>query len=323
MKILVTGGTGFVGSHLITELLKDDRNQVYALVRDKAKLKGCAFQGRVGAIHGDLFRSEPFPADIELVFHLAALTKIVSPQEFIRINHEGTRSLLEKLKPLKNLRKAVLLSSLAAAGPCGETGALREEMKAEPVSLYGKSKLVQEEIFAEQCPSPFVIIRAPIVFGPGDMDMLDAFRMVRKGIIPMLGRKERRYSVIYVKDLVRGMIAAAASTCQNEIFYIANAEPVTWAGLLEEAAGMMGKKKTWKIVIPEILGRGLAELSEIRIRALKRKAIFNRDKFKEMKFPGWVCSAAKIDNMLHFQAQTPFPDALRETIHWYRERKLL
>jgi nucleoside-diphosphate-sugar epimerase len=230
---------------------------------------------------------------------------------------------MEKLKPLKNLRKAVLLSSLAAAGPSREAGALREEMPAVPVSLYGKSKLVQEKIFVEQCPAPFVIIRAPIVFGPGDMDMLDAFRMAGKGIIPLLGRKERRYSVIYVKDLVRGMIAAAASACQNEIFYITNVEPVSWLDLLEEAAGVLGKKKTRKIVIPEILGRGLAELSEIRIRAFKRKAIFNRDKFKEMKFPAWVCSAAKIDNMLHFQAQTPFPDALRETIRWYRERKLL
>jgi dTDP-D-glucose 4,6-dehydratase len=86
---------------------------------------------------------------------------------------------------------------------------------------------------------------------------------------------------------------------------------------------MLGEKKTRKIVIPEILGRGLAELSEIRIRAFKRKAIFNRDKFKEMKFSAWVCSAAKIDSMLHFQAQTPFLDALQETIRWYQERNLL
>lgn len=312
-----------MGSHLIRELLKDDRNQVYALIRDSAKLKSCDFSDRISVIHGDLFRSEPFPADIELVFHLAALTKIISPQEFIRINHEGTRSLLERLKPLKNLHKAVLLSSLAAAGPNREQGILREEMPADPISLYGKSKLAQEKLFVEQCPAPHIIIRAPIVFGPGDMDMLDAFRMVRRGIVPLLGRKERRYSVIYVKDLVHGMIAAAASHCQNEIFYIANAEPVEWQDLLKEAARMLGRKKTRKIVIPEILGRSLAELSEIRIRAFKRKAIFNRDKFKEMKFPAWVCSAAKIDSLVHFQPQTPFLEALQETIRWYQEQKLL
>jgi nucleoside-diphosphate-sugar epimerase len=323
MKILVTGGTGFIGSHLIRELLKDNRNQVCALIRDSAKLKSCDFKDRITAIHGDLFQSEPFPADIELVFHLAALTKIISPQEFIHINHEGTLSLLEKLKQLKNLQKVVLLSSLAAAGPNREQAILREEMPADPISLYGKSKLAQEKLFSEHCPAPHVIIRAPIVFGPGDMDMLDAFRMVRKGIIPVLGQKERRYSVIYVKDLVRGMIVAAASLCQNEIFYIANAEPVEWQNFLEEISRLLGRKKTRKIMIPEILGRGLAELSEIRIRTFKRKAIFNRDKFNEMKFPAWVCSAKKIDSLLHFQPQIPLLEALQETIHWYQERNLL
>lgn len=323
MKVLVTGGTGFIGGHLIRELLQDDRNQVFALIRDSAKLKNCDFKNNIAVIRGDLFHSEPFPADIELVFHLAALTKIISPQEFIHVNHEGTLSFLQKLQPLKNLRKVVLLSSLAAAGPNREQEALREEMPADPISLYGKSKLAQEKLFSEHCPAPHVIIRAPIVFGPGDMDMLEAFRMVRKGIIPLLGQKERRYSVIYVKDLVRGIIAAAASPCQNEIFYIANAQPVEWQSFLEDVARLLGRKKTRKIVVPEILGRGLAELSEIRIRAFKRRAIFNRDKFNEMKFPAWVCSAGKIDNLIHFQPRIPLLEALQETIRWYKERNLL
>jgi nucleoside-diphosphate-sugar epimerase len=323
MKILVTGGTGFIGNHLIRELLKDSKNQVYALIRDRAKLKNCDFKERIIAIHGDLFQSEQFPADIEQVFHLAALTKIVSPQEFIHINHEGTRSLLEKLRPLKNLQKVILLSSLAAAGPNREQGILREEMEADPISLYGKSKLAQEKIFAEHCPAPHVIIRAPIVFGPGDMDMLDIFRLVRKGMIPRLGQKERRYSVIYVKDLVRGMIAAATSLCQNEIFYIANDEPIEWQNFLQQASRLLGRKKTRTIVIPEILGRGLAELSEIHIRAFKKKAIFNRDKFKEMKYTAWVCSAEKIDNLLHFKPEIPILEALQETLRWYQEQNML
>ena len=323
MKILVTGGTGFIGSHLIRELLKDKGNQVYALIRDSAKLKNFDFKDRITAIQGDLFQSQPFPSGIELVFHLAALTKIISPQEFIQVNHEGTLALLEKLRPLKSLQKVVLLSSLAAAGPNREQPVLREEMPADPISLYGKSKLAQERFFSEYCQAPHVIIRAPIVFGPGDMDMLDAFRMVRKGMIPMLGRKERRYSVIYVKDLVRGMIVAAASPGPSDIFYIANADPVEWQSFLEAVSRLLGRKKTRKIVIPEILGRVLAELSELRIHAFKRRAIFNRDKFNEMKFPVWVCSAEKIGKLLHFQPQIPLLEALQETIHWYREQKLL
>jgi dihydroflavonol-4-reductase len=323
MKILVTGGTGFVGGHLIGELLAEGGNQVAVLVRDRLKLGACAFKGDVAVVAGDLLASAPFPDDIELVFHLAAVTKAVSPREFTRVNLDGTRALMQKLKPLKKLQKVVLLSSLAAAGPSRSGSPLSEETPAEPISLYGKSKLAQEKIIVEQCPVPHVIIRAPIVFGPGDMDMLDAFRIVNKGIIPILGRSERRYSVIYVKDLVRGMIAAAFSPCGNETFYVANPEAVSWQPLMEQVSRLLGRKKARKIFVPEPLGRALAEFSEMRIRAFGNKAIFNRDKFNEMKFPAWVCSAAKIEAMLHFQPRVPFAAALEETIAWYRERDFL
>jgi UDP-glucose 4-epimerase len=323
MKILVTGGTGFVGCHLIRELCKDDRNQLFALVRNSDKLKNCDFKNAISIIHGDLFAAEPFPQDIDLVFHLAAATKAVSSREFMQVNLEGTRALLEKLQPLKKLKKVILLSSLAAAGPNRQDAPLREETPSIPISLYGKSKLAQEELFTAHCPAPAIIIRAPIVFGPGDMDMLNAFRIIGKGFIPLLGKTERRYSVIYVKDLVRGMIAAAASACQNELFYIANPEPIEWRAFMEQASRLLREKKSRAIVVPEILGRVLAEFSEIRIRVSGKKAIFNRDKFDEMKFPNWVCSAAKIADLLHFQPLSSLQDALAETISWYKKQKLL
>jgi dihydroflavonol-4-reductase len=323
MKILVTGGTGFVGSHLIKELLKEKENTVYALIRDRKKLDSFNFKEEITVIAGNLFESEAFPADIELVFHLAALTKVISPKEFIHSNHDGTRSLLDKLRPLTKLRKVILLSSVAAAGPNRQSVCLREDMPENPVSLYGKSKLAQEIILREYCPAPYIIIRAPIVFGPGDLDMLAIFRILSKGVLLALGRNERQDSVIYVKDLVRGMIAAANSRCQNEIFYIANAEPIAWEKFMREASLLMGKKRIQKIIVPKILVWLLAELSEMHIRIFKRRAIFNRDKFREMRYPVWTCSVEKSQNLLHFQPLFPVETALRETIRWYQEQNLL
>lgn len=323
MNILVTGGTGFVGRHLVTALLAEGCHRVHLLVRDSARLEACAFNKAVAPVRGNLFSSDPFPEDIEMVFHLAAVTKALAPGEFTRVNVEGTRALLERLRPLRNLKRVVLLSSLAAAGPNRGHAMLSEEIPAEPISLYGRSKLAQEEIFAAQCAVPRIVIRAPIVFGPWDMDMLDAFRIVKRGIIPLLGRTQRWYSLIFVKDLVRGMTTAAFSSCGNEVFYVANPEAVEWRGLMEQAAFSLGKKKARTIVVPEALGRVLAEFSELRIRMFGNKAIFNRDKFNEMKFPAWVCSAAKIDAMLHFQPRVPLPAALAETITWYREQGFL
>jgi nucleoside-diphosphate-sugar epimerase len=323
MKALVTGGTGFVGRHLIEALLAEGPNRVHVLVRDEGRLDACSFKNAVSVIRGDLFLSEPFPQDIETVFHLAAVTKALTPGEFTRVNLEGTQALLEKLESLPHLRKVVLLSSLAAAGPSRAGTPLNEDMPPAPVSLYGRSKRAQEEMVAGRCPAPFAIIRAPIVFGPGDMDMLNAFRIVARGIVPLLGRKERRYSVIYVKDLANAMIAAAGSPGQNDVFYVANPETIEWRAFMEQAARLLGEKKARTIMIPEILGRVLAEFSELRIRAFRNKAIFNRDKFNEMKYPAWVCSAAKIEAMLHFQPRFPLPAALKETIGWYREQGLL
>jgi nucleoside-diphosphate-sugar epimerase len=230
---------------------------------------------------------------------------------------------LDKLQPLKKLQKVVLLSSLAAAGPNRQNLCLKEDMPENPVSLYGKSKLAQEKIICELCPVPYIIIRAPIVFGPGDLDMLTIFRILNKGILPTLGRKDRRYSVIYVKDLIRGMIAAASSCCQNEIFNIANAEPLSWDKFMLEASQLLRGGKIKKIVVPEMLAWFLAELAEMYIRLFRKKNIFSRDKFREMRFPVWTCSVEKSQNLLHFQSQFPLKTALSETIHWYQEQNLL
>lgn len=321
MNILVTGGTGFVGRHLV-EALQGEGHRVHLLVRDEKRLAACRFAPAPAVVRGDLFASDPFPPGIEAVFHLAAITKALDAGEFARVNVEGTRALLERLRPQPGLRRVLLLSSLAAAGPSRPGAPLEESDPAAPISRYGRSKLAQERELAERSPAPWTIIRAPIVFGPGDMDMLDMFRIVARGIAPRLGRTERWYSLIYVKDLVRGMIAAAASSGGNETFYVANPEPVEWQGLMGQAGRVLGKKAR-RIVVPTAVGWLLAEAAELRVRLLGRRAIFNRDKFDEMRHPAWVCSAAKIGSQLHFQPRVPLPAALEETIAWYRGSGLL
>jgi nucleoside-diphosphate-sugar epimerase len=195
-------------------------------------------------------------------------------------------------------------------------------MPDNPVSLYGKSKLAQEKILRAHSPAPYIIIRAPIVFGPGDMDMLTIFRVLKKGVLPELGRQQRTYSVIYVTDLVTGMIAAANSPCQNETFYITNVEPIPWDDFMLAAHRLMGGGIR-KVRVPETLAWLLAELSEMRIRISKKKTIFNRDKFREMRFPVWTCSAEKSSDRLHFQPLRPTASALDETVRWYQEQNLL
>jgi dTDP-D-glucose 4,6-dehydratase len=92
---------------------------------------------------------------------------------------------------------------------------------------------------------------------------------------------------------------------------------------MREASLLLGKKRIQKIIVPEMVVWLLAELSEMHIRIFKKKAIFNRDKFREMRFPIWTCSAEKSQNILHIQPLIPIEAALRETIRWYQAQNLL
>jgi nucleoside-diphosphate-sugar epimerase len=321
MNVLVTGGTGFVGRHLIEALVGE--NTVFALVRNAAKLEKTGLQDRVRIIHGDLFACEPLPEETELVFHLAGLTKAISPSEFTHINFEGTKAFLEKLKGLRRLRKVILVSSLAAAGPSGCDDPLTEETAANPVSRYGRSKWMGENALRDMSPAPFLIIRAPIVFGPGDLDMLDALKLLKMGVLPILGKDQRRYSIIFVKDLVAGMMELAFSSLENEMFYLANPMVVEWEEFMRLVARLMGKQRMHTIHIPLSLGWLLAGMVEMYCRIFRRRAIFNLDKFREMRNPCWVCSPFKAQELVHFTPRFSLEEAMASTINWYRANGFL
>jgi len=321
VKILITGGTGFVGRHLLEAL--NGRHRVAVLVRDEAKLRQAPFPERISVIHGDLFASQPFPEDLDLVFHLAAVTKALSSGEFMQVNHQGTLALLERLKRLRGKPKVVLLSSLAAAGPSPGNRPLSEKAAARPVSLYGWSKLRQEEAVMANGRLPYLIIRAPIVFGPGDMDLLDIFKMVKRGLSPEMGREKRWYSIIYVKDLARGLAALGHSRLANETFYLANPEPVLWDELIDTAARLLDVTSLRRVRVPRALVRSLAEISQWRGRLFKQRVIFNRDKFREINCPAWTCSPEKVRRRLQLPPFAALEESLAATLDWYQDNRLL
>jgi len=321
MKFLVTGGTGFVGSHLIEALLADG-HEVAVLVRDPARLQTFSFRDRVQQIRGDLFASEPFPADTEAVLHLAAVTKVIRPVEFDTVNHQGTRHFLQRLQRLPRLGKVVAVSSLAAAGPSSASVPATETEPARPVSLYGRSKWLAEQAVFHEAPCPAIIVRPPIVFGERDLDMLAALKILKKGLMPILG-KRCRYSVIYVKDLISGILHAALSPLKDELFYLTNPDPVDWEDFMALAAAAMAVRRPRAIRIPLPAVYVLAQLAEARCRLFRQRAIFNRDKYRELRCHDWICSGAKSERMLHFVPRFSLPEALAATIGWYREEGLL
>ena len=116
MKALLTGGTGFIGSHL-AELLLDKSAEIFALVRDPHNLKW--LKGlNIHLLEGDLLSIPSLPSDIDYVFHVAGLTNSSDVADYYTVNQQGTASLFKSLHDQKILpKKIICLSSLAAAGP--------------------------------------------------------------------------------------------------------------------------------------------------------------------------------------------------------------
>jgi nucleoside-diphosphate-sugar epimerase len=318
MIALVTGATGFIGSRLIDHLLRSGKNEVYALVRNPSKLSWIKSVPGFHLLRGNLFSLPPLPANCEVVFHLAGLTKAVKPDDYYTVNHMGTASLLNRLAASGLSPRFIFLSSLAAGSPAIKGKPVKEDDPPEPASPYGKSKLLAEqEIFKYKDRMERVILRAAAIYGPGDRDFLQFFQLINRGWLFTFARKITM-SLCYVDDLVRAMeICARSMVKSGEIYNVADPVPRTWEDIGEEAARILGRKVR-KIRVPLWLARTAAGASEMVSRITGKPSTLNLSKYRDMEKLSWVADTSKIKRDLGFEAIWSFSQALKETLEWYK-----
>ncbi|MCD6516168.1 MAG: NAD-dependent epimerase/dehydratase family protein [Candidatus Aminicenantes bacterium] len=324
MKIFITGGTGFIGSHLVDFLSELKNTQVYALTRNPINLKwlkGC----NITLVEGDLFCLSSLPSGLDYVFHIAGVSKSIKTERYYTVNHEGTASLFQKLASLNpNLRKVIYLSSLAAAGPCRDGKIVTEKTQPFCVTPYGKSKrLGEKEALKYKKKFPVIIARVGPVFGPRDKDFLPYFKLINKGIFPSLDSKAGLMSMCYVKDLIRALYLCMTKDLKSgEIFHIADPHPYSWDDLGKTIAAALGKKPL-KIDPPYLLIRTVTALSELSAKISKNPSILNHDKLTEMNQEAWITDTSKAKKELGFETQYSLEKAVKETVHWYKEQHWL
>lgn len=320
MKALVTGATGFIGSHLAEKLLSCGY-EVSCLVRNPANLRYIAGLP-IRVIRGDCTQSDGLGSAVkgqDFVFHLAGLTKAKNAADFHTINAVGTRLIVDAvLRENPGIRRFVHLSSLAAAGPGRTNNPIDETAEPAPVSVYGESKLAGERIVREvQTRMPVTIIRPPVVYGPRDGDMLVLFRMVKSGIIPIW--KKCFYSFIHVSDLVTATILAAEKEeGEGEIFFVSDGTIYATDDILAAIAAVFGNKpRTLKV--PGFLMELIGILAE-RVPGI---SIINSDKIRELRHTHWICSNEKARNRLHLRPEVTLEKGVRWTAEWYRNQRWL
>ncbi len=260
----------------------------------------------------------------DYVVHLAGATRARDYRSYREANVEPTRRLLELFSnPVtnSNLKRFLLIGSQAACGPSPDDGTpVTETDPLCPVSLYGRSKLEAEEValsFTDRVP--VTIIRPPTVFGPRDTDVLGVFKCTRYRLAPCLAGPDRMISIIYVEDLVDGILTAAlASKARGQTYFLANPKPVVWREFVLEVARIAGCRSI-TLRVPMLAMRLAALAGDLLGKVRKTPPLFRSEKLEEMKQIAWVCSPEKAYRDLQWRPGTSLSAAIEKTLGWYRE----
>lgn len=325
MKAFITGGTGFIGSHLIDYYMANQKElEIFALVRDLGNLKWLSGRN-VHLLEGNLFSLPSLPSDIDYVFHLAGLTLSSDLAAYYTVNQQGTASLFQGLQAQKiSPRKIICLSSLAAAGPSLNCEPTKESVPPHPITPYGESKLKGEaEALKFKDIYPIVILRAVAIFGPRDRDFLRYFKFIKKGILPTLYRKNRLLSLCYVKDLCRAINLSIQNELESgEILNIADPNPYSWDDLGQAAGEAIGKSLR-KLRVPLVSLSVYGRISELLGLFTKKPSLVNRYTVREMKERCWIADVKEAEKKLSFCPGYTLKDAVQETVEWYLQHDWL
>jgi len=324
MRAVVTGGAGFVGSHLVEKLLANGDDVVCLerpgaglgwLADRKVEFHDCGLKD-VDALHQHL-------RGADVVYHLAALTEARTPAECYEVNTRGTANIVRAAAACgSSVPRVVFMSSLAAVGPDLTGHGLDQHSLPLPLSHYGRSKLHAEAVihaYADRVPA--VICRFPAIYGPRDRVVLKLFRMVTYGFALTIGPWDREVSVLHAADAVSGLIGAATTDrAVGQIYCLANPRAITW-GEFVQAIGRALDCRPRQMAVPVQAARPIALVAEFLARLRNHPAVLNRDRVRELAQQRWVCDSSRARRDFGFVPRFDLEQGVANTAVWLRREQ--
>ncbi len=315
---LVTGGTGFVGSHVVDALLEAGY-KVRCTVRRTSRLRW--LEGKaVELVETDLAGADlsRIVTGVDSVFHFAGLTRGTRRQLYAA-NYEATRALVAACAAQAKEPRFVFCSSQAAAGPSELGELLREEDTPRPTSDYGRSKLEAEGVVLQESRIRAIVLRPGAVYGPRDEDTLPYFQMAARGLIVIPGLRSRYLQMVHAGDVARAARAAAeVPDAAGKIFYVVHPEVLTWSGLSASIAEAVGRRVI-RLRVPSLVLRGIGTLATA-LGGGSRPGQLDRRRARDLSERAWTCDPGKAERVLGWSPDYNAERGLKETADWYRRQ---
>ncbi|MFN2571317.1 MAG: NAD-dependent epimerase/dehydratase family protein [Gemmatimonadales bacterium] len=322
MNVFVTGGTGFVGAHLV-KALRARGDTVTALVRRPALARELGWDTAVRLVSGDLDNAAALRegcSGAAVVYHVAGKIAAKNAADFMATNRDGTANVLEAAHDA-GAQRFLLVSSLAVAGPTTLGHPIDETRHPAPVTEYGRSKLAAEVLVrATPASLPWSIVRPPVVYGEWDRGTLKIFQLANRGVVPVCGDGSQELSVIHAEDLARALIAAATSPAAAGRVYFAAHPVMTSSRELVLATGRaLGVRAPRVIPVPPLVARGVLWAAGTLAHITGRATLLSADKANEYLAPAWTCRSDALTRDTGWRGEIELETGLRRAANWYRE----
>ena len=309
----VTGATGFIGRHVIADLIARGIG-VRAIVRRESRHDPPTGVAVVRAPLEPAALRDAF-AGADAIVHLAGIVSALNGKAYTEVNVEGTRAVAGAAAAVG--ARLVHISSLAAAGPAAAASPRAEDDAPSPRTPYGVSKLEGERIVKATPGLRWTILRPAVVYGPGDRAMLPLFKLAQRGVLPLVGRVDAMYTLVHVSDLVRAITAAIDLPAEGETLFVGHPRPVTARDILD-ALQLAVHRSSAVIHVPQALTRLAAAACDLAGHVVGRPLPLNRWRYVELSAEGFVCSVERLRERLGIVAVFELREGLAHTAEWYR-----
>lgn len=303
----LTGGTGFIGRAVARRLVRAGW-RLRLLTRAPPlhpQLADISFEAVPGDL-GDERALERLVDSAEVVVHCAGVTKARSAAGFDHANVEGSARVGRAVAAKAPDARVVAVSSMAAREP--------------HLSHYARSKAAGEAALLGALPptAQLIVLRPAAVYGPGDRDTFEIFRLVDSGVVPLLNGADARVSVVHVDDVADAIVAACGGAVAPGTYEVADErDSYGWSELMEAVQAALGKSRRARLAVPRLGLLAAAAMAELAGRSCPIP--LSLGKAREILHPDWACPPHRRLPREVWHPRIPVELGFAETATWYRK----